>query len=222
MNIERSAHGYSMVQFIDAAGSECVLQDSSLASEDCCWFGVCHPSGHRSEPLARMHLTVEMARQVARAMCAALEKRPFGNGEFVDRYGSVCTISEPEGARSLISVGVTTGFERRAGRPMQLDEENVRRLMPFLLGFLATGSISGEGGASELDDPEERVLDVKVPTSMLDRTDIAESGVSAQELIDAFMRMHAYYGDDLASALGHDNATRIGHVATRIGHLAKR
>lgn len=222
MNIERSAHGYSMVQFIDAAGSDCSLQDSSLASEACCWFGVCRPPAARRDEMTRMHLTVEMTRQVARAMRAALEEQPFEDAEFVDRYGSTCTISGPDTPSSLISLGVTKGFDRNDGMPMQLAGDDIRRLMPFLLGFLAGGTISGHGGASELEDPDERVLDAKIPVSMLARADIGETGVSAQDLVDAFVLIERYYGDDLVGGLGHDNAMRIGRIRTKIGHLAKR
>jgi len=222
MNIERSPHGYSLVHFIDAVGSDCSLQDSSLASEACCWFGVCRSPAPRRDEMTRMHLTVEMTRQVARAMRAALEGVPFENAEFVDRYGSTCIVAASKDARAVIRIGVTKGFHGNNGMPMHLDADGIRRLMPFLLGFLAGGSVSEKGGASELEDPAARVLDAKIPVSMLARADIGETGVSAQDLIDAFVLMERYYGDDLVGALGHDNAMRIGQMRTKLGHLAKR
>lgn len=222
MNIERSNNGCSSVQFADAAGSECVLKDSSLASEACCWFGTCRSPGRRGDHMPRMHLTVEMARRVARAMCAALEGRPFEKQEFVDRYGSTCIVGAPSGAPSLISLGVTRDFEGNDGLAMQLDGDCIRKTMPFLLGFLATGSVSGRGGASELEDPAERVLDAKIPVSMLARADIGETGVSAQDIIDAFVLLQTYYEDDLVSDLGYDRAMGIGRIMAKVGHLAKR
>lgn len=35
-----TARGFDLIVFTDRYGSECTLQKSSLASEDCIWFGV--------------------------------------------------------------------------------------------------------------------------------------------------------------------------------------
>ncbi len=217
MQIEQTNRGFSLVRFVDAVGSDCSLQDSSIASESCCWFGIAH-SPKRKDDVTRMHLTVEMTRRIGRAMCAALEGRPFEDFELEDRYGICCKVRSPSIADAIITMGVLRTFNGSRSYPMHLGRTAVERLMPFLLGFIATGTISGEGGASELEDPTERVLDVKIPASMLDRTDIGETGVSAQDLIDAFTTMQRAFGDDVG-LLGHDNAVRLGRMAERIAHL---
>ena len=38
--------GFALMQFKDRYGSECSLQESSLATESCIWFGVDKPSPH--------------------------------------------------------------------------------------------------------------------------------------------------------------------------------
>lgn len=220
MEIERSNRGFSLVEFTDAAGCASSLQDSSLASEACCWFGVVRLPGSQASSATRMHLTTEMTRQVARAMCAALEGRAIEELEFEDRYGSTCIVTAPRSPDALVTIGVRRSFGTEGGHPMQLDRSCIEGLMPFLLGFLATGTISGEGGASELADPAERVLDVKVPASMIGRADIGETGVSAQDLIDAFLLIERYYGDDMPSSMGYDNAKRMERLAQKVKHLA--
>lgn len=217
MQIEQTNRGFSLVRFVDAVGSDCSLQDSSIASESCCWFGIAH-SPKREDDVTRMHLTVEMTRRIGRAMCAALEGRPFEDFEFEDRYGICCKVRSPSVDGALVTLGVLRTFSGSRSYPMHLGKVAIERLMPFLLGFMATGTISGEGGASELEDPAERVLDVKIPPSMLVRTDIGETGVSAQDLIDAFRTLQRAIGDDVG-LLGHDNAVRIGRTADRLGRL---
>lgn len=218
MQLERTNRGFSLVQFVDVTDTDCSLQDSSLASESCCWLGVALDPRSLPEDVTRMHLTVEMTRRVARAMCAALEGRFFEDFEFEDRYGICCKVRSPSIDGAIISMGVLRTFNGGRPYPVHLGRTTVERLMPFLLGFIATGTISGEGGASELKDPTEQVLDVKIPPSMLARTDVGETGVSAQDLIDAFTTMRRVLGDDV-DVLGHDNAVRIAGMAARIARL---
>lgn len=51
MQIEQTSRGFAIVKWRDRYQTECSLQESSLASEDCIWLG----AGE-----IRMHLTKEM------------------------------------------------------------------------------------------------------------------------------------------------------------------
>jgi hypothetical protein len=220
MVIEETARGFALAKFVDAAGLQCSLQDSSLASEACIWLGVASIPGI-GDCVTRMHLTQDMALQVARALQAALGNGGMAPQGFVDRYGSSCTITFlDEAGGAVVAVGVVRAFEGR-GTPMMLSRRNVEALLPRLLGFIAEGTITGHGGASVLEPVEERHLDVVIPPSMLERTDVGQTGVSARELIDAFRRLHERYEDDLESALGHDAASRIEALADRLAPVAQ-
>lgn len=55
MEIEHTNRGFAFVKFIDRYGFECSLQKSSLAEEDCIWFGVQEN---------RMHLTQNLVKEI--------------------------------------------------------------------------------------------------------------------------------------------------------------
>ena len=52
--------GFELFEFQDLYGEQCSLQKSSLATQDCIWFGV-----HEN----RMHLTQEMVQDLLPALC---------------------------------------------------------------------------------------------------------------------------------------------------------
>lgn len=43
MDKKKTNRGFSLINFIDRYGKECSLQKSSLAFEDCVWFGIDDP-----------------------------------------------------------------------------------------------------------------------------------------------------------------------------------
>lgn len=44
MRVNKTPRGFSIINFEDRYGSVCSLQKSSLATEDCIWFGVDDPN----------------------------------------------------------------------------------------------------------------------------------------------------------------------------------
>jgi hypothetical protein len=53
MNIEKTEHGFDIIEFLDRYNNRCSLQKSSLATEDCIWLGVNE---------SRMHLTQDQVK----------------------------------------------------------------------------------------------------------------------------------------------------------------
>lgn len=60
LKIKRTERGFAIAEFTDLYGSECSIQESSLATEAAIWLGVDthHAAGDVN---ARMHLTQDMA-----------------------------------------------------------------------------------------------------------------------------------------------------------------
>jgi hypothetical protein len=48
--VEKTARGFDITKFSDRYGNECSLQKSSIATEDCIWFGVDDPKPMRLIP----------------------------------------------------------------------------------------------------------------------------------------------------------------------------
>jgi hypothetical protein len=59
LKFKPTERGYARFQFEDKAGSACSLQKSSVATEDCIWFGVVQVFDQSNSRPARMHLTQE-------------------------------------------------------------------------------------------------------------------------------------------------------------------
>lgn len=64
---ERTARGFPLMNFVDKYGQQCSIQDSSLATDACCWLGV-DVDIEGAEVNKRMHLTREMAGKLAAAL----------------------------------------------------------------------------------------------------------------------------------------------------------
>lgn len=66
MRIEKSGRGFKYVSFTDLYGSECSLQESSLATDRAIWLGVDRPSpSYRMDKTAvRMHLNQEQVKDL--------------------------------------------------------------------------------------------------------------------------------------------------------------
>lgn len=78
--LKHTARGFAYREFVDHYGHKCSLQKSSLATEDCIWFGVDNPKlmkcvqneGWKEVPIPegasiiphRMHLTQEMVKDL--------------------------------------------------------------------------------------------------------------------------------------------------------------
>lgn len=59
--------GFLRADFKDRYNADCSIQGSSLATEDCIWLGQNEGTHHHvtGDCMARMHLTREMARELA-------------------------------------------------------------------------------------------------------------------------------------------------------------
>jgi hypothetical protein len=64
MKLEKTERGFSRTEFVDRYGSKCSLQKSSLATEDCVWFGVHESFVKTQNSSTRMHLTQEMVKEL--------------------------------------------------------------------------------------------------------------------------------------------------------------
>lgn len=64
MEFKPTKRGFLRATFQDRYGSECSVQESSLAGEDCIWLGVEVDFQGNEVPRARMHLTQQMARDL--------------------------------------------------------------------------------------------------------------------------------------------------------------
>ena len=204
MDITETERGLAIAEFRDERGTLCTIQESSLATEAAIWFG---PSHVKEGSHARMHLTQEMARQIAIGMRAHVRGETEGMGAFLDRYGSSCSHGFQGGT---FNCDMHMNFDGNEAWSMQLSRENAAALLPLMTAFVSSGSIGGAVDENALETPTKVEMDVKIPASMLARTDIGETGVSAQDLIDALCDVIA--GQDehsLTQAIGHDRAKAI-------------
>ena len=64
MKLEKTERGFGRTEFVDRYGSECSLQKSSLATEDCIWFGVHKSFVKGDKSSTRMHLTQDMVKEL--------------------------------------------------------------------------------------------------------------------------------------------------------------
>ena len=66
MKPELTERGFVRIAFEDLYGSQCSLQESSLAEERAIWFGVDVPFGEKSSQRlsTRMHLNQEQAKEL--------------------------------------------------------------------------------------------------------------------------------------------------------------
>lgn len=68
LNIEPTERGFMRGEFRDRDGNLCIIQDSSLATEDALRLGQLEGTHHLGHCLATMHLTKEMARTLIQAL----------------------------------------------------------------------------------------------------------------------------------------------------------
>jgi len=73
MELKRTLRGFVSADFTDLYGSECSIQDSSLATDDAIWLGVDHINAKEWSTIvgvdpekipARMHLSREMVAEL--------------------------------------------------------------------------------------------------------------------------------------------------------------
>lgn len=225
MDIQENERGFSVSSFTDAAGHRCSIQDSSLATEACIWFGVDTMSdGWEGR---RMHLTQGMATQVAATLhrIATLDANSDQHEQsatFEDRYGCTCTVSSigpVEGA--IARVGVTMARDGSSSAPMHLTARQIEEVMVPLLAFIDNGTISipARRTIEQVMEPRQTsVLDVKIPPSMLSRVDVGETGITPQELIDALCAVLEGSGD-YREIVGHDAAVQLKRVHQGVRRL---
>ena len=63
LNFTPTTRGFLVAIFVDRYQNLCSIQESSLATENCIWLGLDAPDAG-----ARMHLTQDMARELAEAL----------------------------------------------------------------------------------------------------------------------------------------------------------
>ncbi len=78
LKIKTTDRGFKYAEFTDLYGSECSIQESSLATEPALWVGVDVPFKQYSNlDSTRMHLTQEMARDLISLLELFVEKGEF-------------------------------------------------------------------------------------------------------------------------------------------------
>lgn len=60
LEIKSTERGFQRGEFVDLYGSECSIQESSIATQSCLWLGV-DKDFNNDRTSHRMHLTQEMA-----------------------------------------------------------------------------------------------------------------------------------------------------------------
>lgn len=71
MKILPTARGFKYGRFTDKYGSECSIQDSSIASEPCIWLGV--DKSFEGNECTRMHLTQDHVKELLPLLKAFLK-----------------------------------------------------------------------------------------------------------------------------------------------------
>lgn len=207
METTRTQRGFAIAHFDDANGLRCTVQDSSVASAAMMWFG---PAGLDAKTGAsRMHLTENMAKVIVSAMTTFLQGGTMANHTgFGDAGDCDCSFGMSDAG----------GFELRIhdderGTPswtMSFDRATVEDVLPALRAFVSSGSIAGEIDEDAFVDTPKPAMDVKIPPSMLARTDVGETGVSAQELIDLVCNLLDGRSDrEMADQVGLDRADHV-------------
>ncbi len=75
LKLKTTERGFRFAEFIDRYGSQCSIQESSLATEAAIWLGVDIPFKQYSNlGSTRMHLTQEMARDLIPLLELFVEK----------------------------------------------------------------------------------------------------------------------------------------------------
>jgi hypothetical protein len=71
MKTDKTQRGFGIIQFDDLYGQHCSIQESSIATRSCIWFGVDNTgdqiegaTGEKNCEGARMHLTVEQVNAI--------------------------------------------------------------------------------------------------------------------------------------------------------------
>jgi hypothetical protein len=152
--VKHNERGFEVLPFEDLSANQCSLQKSSLAFEDCVWFGANE---------YRMHLTKDMVRTLLHFMNTFSKKgklrlaaeEPYFEQEgftiaknsenqfqlqFQDRYQHACTLKmilEGEEPALLFRIINAGGVLHR----MVLDQNTTAHLLPFLERFAIYGHI---------------------------------------------------------------------------------
>jgi hypothetical protein len=82
---ETTARGLPVGYFTDHLNTVCSIQKSALTGDPCIWLGIDQPRG------ARMHLTRQMAEQVAKALLKFAE-----TGELTDKTPLALFVAQPK------------------------------------------------------------------------------------------------------------------------------
>lgn len=173
MKTEYTDRGFAVISFLDCAGTECSLQESSVATDDLIWLG---PDGTGN----RMHL--DRARTMTlMAMMKSLTERhgAIRMASFTEVNGRRCVASNDQAGNIRIVMA-----NEPAGAPMILDAEICRELIDHLEVFIAHGQLET---VERLYGSEQRHLSIKIPASSLDDTDVGGTGIALRDLIDAFV-----------------------------------
>lgn len=136
MQIEYTSRNFPLVRFTDSLGRSCSLQESSLASESCIWFG--RDVINEPEP-KRMHLTQGMVAEILDELDAPERELPM---TFDDRYGSGCIVrKKPSKDGTMHEIGIVVDFEGYPGECMTIDGTLMAALRPMLDRFVEHGTI---------------------------------------------------------------------------------
>jgi len=214
---DETPRGEAVHHFVDADGTRCSIEDGASVDEATIRMGV-SPEGVGLD--GRMHLTRRMAARVADAMRSHLADQPLDVVRLGDRSHSICEIDITEvRGRTLLRLAVTETEDGLPRPVMLLDSAGTRTALRLLEAFAMGSSITSE--VDKHVPASAPRLDHHVPASMLARTDLAETGITPQMLVDALCRLCEGHGDGfIRETLGWDAGDEVIRVRTAVAHLS--
>lgn len=79
MQLNKTERGFMRGEFIDLYGSQCSIQESSLATEMALWLGV--DTNFKGEEQTRMHLSIEQVKELIPILQEFIETGEIGMKE---------------------------------------------------------------------------------------------------------------------------------------------
>jgi len=159
MKTRKSDRGFGISEFVDLKGTECSIQDSSLASEAAIWLGVQSVNPHKMEgevlvtvkppidpiPISgfpwlnhdilyntRMHLTIEHVETLIKEFNVFLSTKSVEKRCFIDRYETKCSIQLTDGCIELGCDDANPRICDRGWRPVVFPEGTIFTTHMFL------------------------------------------------------------------------------------------
>lgn len=145
-NKENNDRGLCKFSFDDVLKKECNMQDSSIATEACIWFGKVN-----DQKSLRMHLTIQGVEQIINYMNDFISDKLISEVLYEDKYRQQCKLFvKVDSNDSLLHLGIyNTGkqisgpngnYSENVDGIMVLNKDMAIQLLPILRTFSQTES----------------------------------------------------------------------------------